>query len=436
MRLRLLTYILLGYLTTGYYSDLVGQTDSTNYGNTPEELLPFGRFQNPYIHFFEEPMEFRGSGRDKKPPSNLESVKIGFLGPLEGTIQAPMGNQMLQGTILAVEEANENGGYKGIPFEIVARNDVGLWGAAANEVVRLDDEGVWAIIGSINDIVSHVAIRVALKLEIPWINTGDPDPTFTETRIPWVIRVIGDDRQSGYTLAIEIFKSKGYSDVALFRVNNRYGRVGIMEFNDAATRMGYPLNLHIRYGEGETDFTTQLERIKKSRAEAVVLWTNNGEEAAMIIKQMRDMDMDQSVYACDRVVTPEFLEHAGNLANGVVSTYPYNPTLNDPKLQAFNKKYRERFGMDPDVFAAHAYDGMCMVVEAINNVGLNRVLIRDVLTDLKTFQGYNGVTGKIVFDASWNDIGKIWLVEVVNGDFVFKPSPVSKFKLTGRVSNK
>ena len=208
MQLRLLHYIFLSVFVIGIQSNLKGQTDTTHYGNTPEEMLPFGRFQDPYIHFFKDPMEFLGPGREKKPPKDLDSVRIGFLGPLYGTIDAPMGNQMLQGALLAAEEANAKGGYKGIPFKIVARNDVGMWGAAANEVVRLDDLGVWAIIGSINDIVSHVAIRVALKLEMPWVNTGDPDPTFTETRIPWVIRVIGDDRQSSYTLALEIFKNR------------------------------------------------------------------------------------------------------------------------------------------------------------------------------------------------------------------------------------
>ena len=83
----------------------------------------------------------------------------------------------------------------------------------------------------------------------------------------------------------------------------------------------------------------------------------------------------------------------------------------------------ERFGMEPDVFAAHAYDGMSLIVKAIERVGLNRVLIRDILTDLKSFQGYEGVTGKIILDESWNDIGDIWMAEVKNGQFVFSPSP-------------
>ena len=97
----------------------------------------------------------------------------------------PQGKQMFQGATLAIEEANKKGGYHGIPFVVMPHNDAGLWGAAANEVVKMDDEKVWAFLGSIDDIVSHVALRAALKLEIFMVCTGDPDPTFTETNIPW-----------------------------------------------------------------------------------------------------------------------------------------------------------------------------------------------------------------------------------------------------------
>jgi branched-chain amino acid transport system substrate-binding protein len=107
-----------------------------------------------------------------------------------------------------------------------------------------------------------------------------------------------------------------------------------------------------------------------------------------------------------------------------VTTCQYNPDADNPKLKAFKANYQKRFGMDPDVFAAHAYDGMNITIAAIEKAGLNRVLIRDVLTDMKTFQGYEGVTGKIIFDATWNNVRPIFMAEVKNGKFVFTPAPV------------
>ena len=136
--------------------------------------------------------------------------------------------------------------------------------------------------------------------------------------------------------------------------------------------------------------------------------------------------MKQPIYASDRVVSSEFLKIAGEDAESIVSTCQYNPKADNPKLKQFQSDYLERFGIKPDVFAAHAYDGMNLIVAAIRQKGLNRVLIRDVLTDLKTFQGYEGVTGQIVLDGSWNDIGKIWMTKVKNGEFHYTASPTTQ----------
>ena len=403
-------------------ADLFSQEEKLNYGNTTDEMVPYGRFQKANKNFFDDEQKFTGAGREKVPPTDLTEIRIGFLGPLEGSPLTPQGIQMLQGATLAIDEANKEGGYNGIPYKIMPHNDVGLWGAAANEVVKMNDEKVWAFLGSIDDINTHVALRVALKLEIPMVNTGDPDPTLTETRIPWMIRCIGDDRQSSYALVNYVYREKKHSRIAVLRADNRYGRVGIMEFRDAALRLGYPLVLEVRFADGETSFTPQIERIIKTSPDAIVLW-GNAKETALIVNEMREMGMEQPIYGCDRLMSKVFLDIAGENAEGIVTTCQYNPNLDNPDLISFNKNYSDIYGMEPDVFAAHAYDGMNLIIKAIQDAGLNRALIRDLLTDRKTYQGYEGITGKIILDASWNDIGSIWMTKVRDGEFVFFPTP-------------
>ena len=402
--------------------ELVSQEKDLMYGNTPDKVFPYNNFQKAYIYHFIEPIQFYGAGREKKPPKDLKEVRIGFLGPLEGSAIVSLGKQMLNGSVLAIEEANNKGGYKGIPFKLMVHNDVGLWGAAANEVVKMNDEKVWAWLGSIDDIVSHVALRATLKMEMMMINTGDPDPTFTETNIPWCIRVISDDRQSGYALATYIFENMKHERVAVMRANNRYGRVGIMEYSGVAVRLGHPMMIEERFEDGETDFEMQLKNIKETSPDAIIIW-GNAKESALILKQIRKMGMKQPVYGSDRVVSSEFLEIAGQDAEGIVTTCQYNPDADIPELKAFQTNYFKKFGMKPDVFAAHAYDGMNLIIESIHKAGLNRVLIRDVLSDLKTFQGYQGITGTIILDGSWNDIGEIWMAKVQNGKFNYSASP-------------
>jgi ABC-type branched-subunit amino acid transport system substrate-binding protein len=404
-----------------------GQEKKQNYGKAPDEIFPYEKYKKAYKYHFLVPLTFNGAGREKLPPKDLREVRIGFLGPLTGSVMVPQGKQMLQGATLAMEEANKSGGYHGLPFVLMPHNDAGLWGAAANEVVKMDDEKVWIFLGSIDDIVSHVALRAALKLEIFMVCTGDPDPTFTETNIPWTIRVITDDRASSYALLNYIHEKKGHNRVAVIRPNNRYGRVGIKEYTDATVRVGHPVVIEERFLDGDTDFTAQLGRIKKTSPDAILIW-GNAKESALIVKQIRAMGLTQPIYGSDRMVNPEFLQIAGPLAEGIVTTCQYNPTADNPKLKAFQSAYLKRFGQEPDVFAAHAYDGMNMIIEAIRKAGLNRVLIRDLLTDFKTLQGYQGVTGKIILDSSWNNIRDIFLAEVQNGKFVFTPAPPMDLK--------
>lgn len=422
MNMKLLFRISLSFLFLFPMSLVFSQEKIINYGNIPDELVAYDRYMKAYKYHFLVPLKFYGAGREIPPPTNLEEVRIGFLGPLEGSILVNLGTQMLQGSTLAIEEANKKGGYKGIPFKLMVHNDVGLWGAAANEIVKMDDEKVWAWLGSIDDIVSHVAIRATLKLEIPNINTGDPDPTFTETNIPWVIRTIPDDRQSSYALVDRIYNKDKHSRVAVVRANNRYGRVGTLHFNRSATRIGFPVIIEERFSDGETDFNERLERIKKTTPDAILIW-GNAKESALILKQIRNLGMNQPIYASDRAVNEEFLKVAGSLAEGVVTTCQYNPDSNDPKLKVFRENYMKRFGQEPDVFAAHAYDGMNILIEAVRKAGLNRALIRDLLTDLKTFQGYQGVTGPVNFDGTWNNIRPIFMAQVSTGKFKYSPAP-------------
>jgi branched-chain amino acid transport system substrate-binding protein len=405
--------------------NLKGQDDELMYGNTPKEVFPYYKFQKAYKYHFLEPTYFYGAGREVPAPKNLKEIRLGFLGPLEGSIIMPLGMQMLNGATLAIEEANKKGGYHGIPYRLMVHNDFGLWGAAANEVVKMDDEKVWAWIGTIDDINSHVAIRATLKMEILNVNVGDPDPTFVETSIPWVVRIISDDRQSGYVLADYMYMKMGHKRVAVIRANNRYGRVGVMEWSGVATRLGHPMIIEERFNDGETTFTKQLENIKKTSPDAILIWAN-AKESALILRQIREMGMKQPVYGSDRMVSKEFLGIAGNLAEGIVTTCQYNPDANNTKLKAFQSNYLKKFGEEPNVFAVHAYDGINIIIDAINKAGLNRVLIRDLMTDLKTFQGWEGISGKVVLDGAWGRISPIFVAKVSQGKFHFTQAPPMK----------
>ena len=400
---------------------------ASTYGNTPEDLRPFGHFvQEPYKRFFLDPLVYTGPGRDKPEP-DVDSVVVGLLAPLERSHEAYIGRRMLRGVELAIEEANAEGGYRGKPFKLVVRNDTGLWGASANEIVNFSyvDEA-WAVIGTVDGANTHIAIRVALKTDMPVMNVADTDPTLVETRIPWIFRNIADDRQMAYTIAYHLYKERGFKRVAILRADNRYGRFGVGEFRASSVRLKHPspmeINYEIAYEARNPDFSAQMIRLKKVRPDAVVLWAD-AEAGGALVRKMREEGIDVPVFACDRVLDPRFLEMAGAAAEGVVAAVPYDPTTGHTDLDRFREAYEARHGEEPTVYAAHAYDGARMVVDAIREAGLNRVRIRDALAAMTR---YEGVTGEIVMDAVSSDRGPVSLATVKNGRWVFNEPKVAR----------
>jgi len=59
---------------------------------------------------------------------------------------------------------------------------------ASDEAVKMAyDEEVWAIFGSISSESTHIALRVALRAELPVVSSANSDPTVPETTIPWYL---------------------------------------------------------------------------------------------------------------------------------------------------------------------------------------------------------------------------------------------------------
>ncbi len=398
------------------------------YGGTPDELRPFRGVGEPARRFFVDPPQFRGPGRDTPPPPGLTAVAIGMVAPLKGA-DAAAGRAMQNAARLALDEANAAGGFVGygdaeLPFELLVREEGASWGAAGDAAVELVfDHGIWGLLGGYEDTNSHVLTRVLLKVEVPNINPTGVDPTITEHNIPWLLRVRPDDRQASYRLARKVFVEDGRERVVLFRANSRYGRTGTIEFKDAARRLHKPVLLETRYETsylprdtaGDANWAARMERIKRLRPDAVVVWGRGG-PTGTAVKALREAGIDCAIYGPDRVATQAFLKAAGDAAEGFVFTYPMDPRTGGKDWPRFHDRYRERFGDEADATAAFTYDATRMLIDAIRKAGLNRARIRDALYEIRS---YEGVTGTIRFSPTQNSITPVILGHVEKGRFVF-----------------
>ncbi len=406
--------------------------ETMRYANMPPQAVPYGRFRKPYQEWYIEPntMEYDGAARSEPDPDlkELKAVNIGFLGPLgKDNAESPYGIAMLHGAQMALDEANARGGYHGKPFELKIHNDLPLWGASSMDIVQMRyKEDAWAMLGSIDGASTHIALRAALKIELPIMDTGTTDPTVTETRIQWLLHNFPDDRQQGYALADYVFKQLKLRHVGILRENGRYGRRGDEEFINDARRMGYQPTVVVKYPIDAKDFSEQLRTLKRLGIDGLVIW-GDATHAGMIIKQMRAMGMKQPVFGSSRVAYPEVMKIAGPAANGLVAISPIDPASHDPKWVDFRQKYVARYHEEPDAYASYAFDGMNILIAAIRKAGLNRGRIMDALRDYE-MKRYQGVSGTAVFDYTLNNIAPVTFAEVKDGHFVYWPEHRTDWK--------
>lgn len=419
------------------------------YAGTPEDLKPFGKFAKPYDTNYTQPNIYSGAARDTPDPTGIKEVRIGFLGPVEKQADQVFGLRMLHGAQLAVERANARGGYGGAPFRLMIHDDYNnwqrgaeygaerptassIWGSTSDEAVKMIyDEQDWAIFGSISSESTHIILRVALRGEIPIINSASTDPTIPETYIPWYFTDLQDDRVQSYTLARRIFTELGLKRVALLRINNRYGRFGVIKFRDAARRLGHPVVIEQKFMPGDTDFRRQLRVIRDSRADGIVLWADE-EPAAQILLQMQELGMKQRVFGSHRTLGYQLLQLAGPAAEGFEAVFPYDPTRNDVKWIEFSHTYQARFQEEPEQFAALAYDGMNILLESICRAGLNRARIQDALDQVYR---YDGVTGAMVFDPLNKNVSPMYLGTVLDGRITYRIAPMVRRQIADASSS-
>jgi branched-chain amino acid transport system substrate-binding protein len=398
----------------------------TRYANMPDEAVPYRRFTKPYYDWFgrEDTLQYHGAAGQQPSgdPSQLGEIAIGFMGPIENNPESIYGLPMLHGAQLAIEQANARGGYRGKPFALKIHNESALWGASSSELVKmLFQENCWAMLGCVDGQSCHISLRVALKLEVPIVDVGTTDPTVTETRIPWLLHNFPDDRQQGYTLADYVFKSLKLKRIGIIRTQARYARVGVGKFSDEARRMGHATVLEVKFERGDKDFSNQLRMLRDARVEGVVIW-GEAAEAGLILKQMREMGMKQPVFGGSRLAYAEVLAIAGPAAEGLVATSPLDPTRGDRKWVAFRETYARKFHEAPIDYAAYAYDGMNLLIAAIEKAGLNRGRIMDALRDYQ-MKTYQGVTGAVYFDHTLNNLAPVNLARVTGGKFEYWLAP-------------
>jgi len=372
--------------------------------------------QKPFFDARKQRTQYAGPGRETPTSEDeIKEVLIGYFGPDDP--DDPVGGDLWKAAQLAVSQANRNGGYRGKPFRLVPAWSENPWGTGVKLVARLAyKDRVWAIIGGIDGPTTHLAEQVVAKARLPLVSPISTDKTVNLANVPWMFSLAPGDHLLAPVLAAEIVARTGDGHFVIVSADDHDSRLLIVELKKALAKHRAVARREIVFRQGVEKLDHIVARVVRISPDVAVIIAD-ADDSARIVTALRVEEFAGPIFGGPAMGRRQFLEKAGDAAEGVV--FP-NIWQTNEASSSFVKTYRQRHSHAPDYAAAHMYDAVTLLVEAIRRSGLNRARIGDAVRGLSP---WNGVTGTVRWDGLGSNTRPVELGTITNRRVVMSSAP-------------
>jgi len=378
--------------------------------------------QRPFFDARSRQTYYAGPGRENLPASDVKEVAIGYFGPSTashpeaGNPSTSLRASMWNAACLAIEQANQAGGYKGLPFRLVPAWADNPWGSGVTQVTRMVYvQNVWAIIGGIDGPSTHLAEQVVAKARLTLISPVGTDRTTNCANVPWIFSCLPQDHLQAPVLAAAIATEARDKPFVLLSAVDHDSHLFTVELIKHFARQHLAPFYHYEFDPRKIDITELAKRIADACADVLVL-VAGAQPSAHLVWAVREEGFAMRIFGGPCMGQRSFVEEAGKAAEGVIFPLLYTSRA---QSKSFEEKFIRRFGQQPDYLAAHTYDAVNLLVAAIRKAGLNRVRICDAVREISPWRG---VTGSIQWDPLGSNCRRVALGTIRNG----RVQPVSK----------
>jgi branched-chain amino acid transport system substrate-binding protein len=350
-------------------------------------------------------------------------VVLGLTGPFSEA----RGRSMRRAAELAVAEINARGGVRGRRLDLRVLDDSASEDVALRVAQTLrDDPAVVAVIGHLTSGPTLAAAPVygGGARPVALISPSASSPALSGIS-PYFFRVCPSDLAFGSRLARYAVRTLGARRVAVIYMNDDYGR-GVREtFRAELARLGGRVVSEDPYLPSAGSFEPYLARLVRGGEGGAVdalLLAMPRVAAERALRETAALALRWPVLGGDALTGIETL---GPPAEGVRVASAYLPDRPDQRNAAFVAQYeRVHDGARPDHRGAGAYDIVQLLARAIEEVGADRLAVRDYLASVgRERPAFDGVTGRIAFDSAGDVPDKPVLIGVVrNGRLVTETS--------------
>ena len=345
-------------------------------------------------------------------------IKIGYCGPLSGA-GADLGQQSLQGAILAIEEANAAGGVLGRKLELYKGDNKGVPAEAVTATRKLIiDNEVVAIVGQVYSSCTLAAMPLYAEYKVVGVVDTSTSPKITQGAgvggNDWIFRINLPDDINGWAYG-KIVVEKGGKRICMLAVNDDWGKGVVDGFSKTFIKEGATILSVDYYLEGETDFRTVLTKIKDLKPDCLFMCARTA-MGATIIKQAYEIGLHPAVpiFVQGDVINDEFLRLVGpKIAEGIMACESWFP--GSPESKDFEDAYKKRWGVtawEPGAYGYIATKAILKAIEASKDATSDGIRRGLKMLDWPTFVGrvkfdeHNQGWTKVVV-AKWGPEGKV-----------------------------
>ena len=344
-----------------------------------------------------------------------DPIKIGVVNMLTGPF-AEGGSFQVNGLQLALEDINKAGGILGRPVELRTEDNASTNPGTVLAFSKLfTDPAIKAIVGPIASTQIQAASPAIAKAGIPTM-IGGTDPSLTRVNNKWVFRARPNDLYSSQGhrgLRRQHAEAEEVGDRARHRCVRSGRRQGAHRSAAGAGRDAGPRSgLHQQLAGLHADRARRQEIRRRSARHLHDGTGRPGDLREAAAPARREHSMG-------RVADHRHGDDANLAGEALYGTYAvadFNADANEAARE-FTKRYRERYGIDPDNFASWAYDALHILALAMNNAkSTEPEAVRKAILAIK---GYKGLEGTYEFDARGDGLHGYNVVKNDGGKIVF-----------------
>jgi branched-chain amino acid transport system substrate-binding protein len=336
-----------------------------------------------------------------------EVVKFGAVLPLTGEA-AIYGLPVQRGVDLAFEHLQSQGE---LPYQLElitfdSASDPDKGGELLEQAYR---DGALAAIGGVTTAEALKMVPVADEFDRVLVSPSASTPQLSGISKNFY-RVFPSDAREGATMGNFATQKLKAEKVVILAKEDAYAKGIQAVFKTEFERYGGEVLDLIEFPSLGSDLSGLVERVMTLRPDAVYL-AAYAPDLAQMIRYLREQGYKGTIFTTSAFAAPEIIAQVGRPAEGVFLTQAvFDIESEDPTIRTFIEGYRAKYTLEPDLYAAHGYDSLLVLAEALKKGGRTS---SEFWKGIRSIRDFSGATGTVQFDER-GDVQKFPRVYVVN----------------------